>query len=91
MTRDLAELQYEAISRGYSHDFGCDDPLLDDLVIGDLRLIDSMSADGGTDPGDDATLYLIEGRGEKGYLMISNSFHVDPKKAAWLGALIAKS
>ncbi len=90
MARDLAELQYEAIARGYTHDFGADDPLLDDLTISDLRLIDSMSADGGTDPGDDVTIYLIEGRGEKGYLMISDSFHADPKKAAWLGALIAR-
>jgi hypothetical protein len=91
VTRDLAELQHEAIERGYAHDFGCDDQLLTDLTTSDLRLIDSISADGGTDPGDDVTIYLIEGREEKGYLMLSDSFHVDPKKAAWIGALIARN
>lgn len=90
MTRDLAELQHEAIARGYTRDFGCDYRLLTDPATSDLRLIDSVSADGGTDPGDEVTIYLIEGRGEKGYLMLSDSFHVDPKKAAWIGALLAR-
>ena len=91
MMRDLAELQYKAIARGYTHDFGCDHRLRAELSTSDLRLIDSTSVDGGTDPGDDVTIYLIEGRGEKGYLMLSDSFHVDPKKAAWIGALIART
>jgi hypothetical protein len=91
MLRDLAELQHEAIIRGYAHDFGCDYRLLTDLITNDPRLIGSISVDGGTDPGDDVTIYLIEGREEKGYLMLSDSFHVDPKKAAWIGALIART
>ena len=91
MMRDLAELQHEAIARGYTRDFGCDHRLRADLGARGLRVIDSTSVDGGTDPGDDVTIYLIEGRGEKGYLMLSDSFHVDPKKAAWIGALIART
>jgi hypothetical protein len=89
MMRDLAELQHEAIARGYTRDFGCDHRLRADLGTSDLRLVDSTSVDGGTDPGDDVTIYLIEGRGEKGYLMLSDSFHVDPKKAAWIGAVLS--
>lgn len=91
MTRDLAELQHEAIARGYTHDFGSDYRLLTDLNTSDLRLIDSTYADGGTDPDDDVMTYLIEGRGEKAYLMLSDCFHVDPKEAAWIGALIASA
>jgi hypothetical protein len=90
MTLDVAELQHEAIARGYTRDFGSDYRLLKDLNTNDLRVIDSISADRGTDPGDDVTIYFIEGRGEKGYLMLSDSFHVDPKKAAWIGTLIAR-
>ena len=91
MTKDLAELQHEAMARGYTHDFGCDYRFLTEPTKSDLRLIDSTSADSGTDPGDDVTIYLIAGRREKGYLLLSDSFHVDPRKAAWLGALIAKT
>ena len=91
MMRDLAELQSEAIAQGYVYDFGSSNQLLTDFVATDLRLIDSISSDVGTDPGDDVTIYLIEGGGQKGYLMLSDSFHVDPKKAAWIETLLARA
>lgn len=88
MPRDLAELQGEVVARGFEHDFGSDHRV-PDLITGDLRLIDSVSFDLGTDPGDDVTMYLIEAGGQKGYLLLSDSFHVDPRKAALLEALLA--
>ncbi len=91
MMRDLAELQDEVIARGYTRNFGSNHKLLPETITSELRLVESISLDGGTDPGDDVTMYLIEARGEKGYLMLSDSFHADPKKAAFIGALLAKS
>jgi hypothetical protein len=44
--------------------------------------------DGGTDPGDDVTMYLIEARHEKGYLLLSDSFHNNPKKTAFINSLL---
>ncbi len=91
MARDLAELQDDVIARGYSHDFGSNHNVLSEIVTSDLHIVDSISFDGGTDPGDDVTMYLIEARSEKGYLIVSDSFHTDPIKAAFIGALLAQS
>ena len=90
MARDLAELQAEVIARGYTHDFGSSPKLLPEIITRDLRVVESISFDGGTDPGDDVTMYLIEAPSEKGYLILSDSFHIDPRKAAFIGALLAK-
>jgi len=58
----------------------------------ELRIVESVSLDNGTDPGDDVTLYLIESSaGLKGYLMLSDSFHADPEKAAFIDALLAQN
>ena len=61
-----------------------------EIVTRDVRVVDSISFDGGTDPGDDVTMYLIEAPSEKGYLIVSDSFHIDPRKAAFIDALLAK-
>ncbi len=90
MARDLAELQAEVIARGYTHDFGSSPKLVPEIITRDLRVVESISFDGGTDPGDDVTMYLIEAPSEKGYLILSDSFHIDPRKAAFIGALLAK-
>ena len=90
MARDLAELQAEVIARGYTHDFGSSAKLVPEIITRDLRVVESISFDGGTDPGDDVTMYLIEAPSEKGYLILSDSFHIDPRKAAFIGALLAK-
>lgn len=57
----------------------------------DARIVDSIPVDMGTDPGDDATVYLIEGRnGLKGYLILADPFHADPDKAAFIDRLLGK-
>ena len=91
MARDLAELQDEVIARGYTQNFGSSHTVLPDIVTRDLRIVDSIFFDGGTDPSDDVTMYLIEAPGEKGYLIVSDSFHTDPIKAAFIGALLTQS
>jgi hypothetical protein len=87
MAKDLAELQDDAIARGYTHDFGNDEwrPF---VSKSDLHVVGSVSLDGGTDPGDDVTMYLIEARHEKGYLLLSDSFHNNPKKTAFINSLL---
>ncbi len=86
MARDLAELQDEVIARGYTNDFGANR----ELATSDLRVVESISFDSGTDPGDDVTMYLIEAASEKGYLLLSDNFHADPRKAALIGELLTK-
>jgi hypothetical protein len=91
MARDLAELQDEVIARGYTHDFGSNHKLLPEIITSDLHIVDSISFDSGTDPGDDVTMYLIESRSKKGYLIVSDSFNTDPEKAAFVVALLTQS
>lgn len=91
MFRDLAELLDDVIARGYTRDFGSNLELLPQIDTSDLRVVDSITFDGGTDPGDDVTVYLIETRPEKGYMIISDSFHADPIKAAFIDTLLAQS
>ncbi len=91
MTKDLAEFQAQAIARGYTHDFGIDvKPGPADIAI-ELRIVEYVAFDGGTDPGDDVTMYLIQSTsGLKGYLILPDSFHTDPRKAALIDALLSK-
>ena len=98
MTRDLADLQAEVITRGYAHDFSDDvrslqiNETIESLGLDVLRVVEAISFDVGTDPGDDATMYLIESRrGQKGFLILSDNFHVDPQKAAFIDAVLANS
>ncbi len=91
MARDLAELLAEVIERVYTHDFGISHRSMPEIVTRDVRIVDSIFFDGGTDPGDDVTMYLIEAPSEKGYLIVPDSFHIDPRKAAFIDALFAKS
>lgn len=91
MARDLAELQQDVIALGYTHNFGNSYKALPETITSDLRVVDSFSFDGGTDPGDDVTMYLIDAPGEKGYLIVSDSFHTDPTKAAFIVAVLAQS
>ena len=98
MARDLADLQAEVIARGYAHDFSNDVRSLqikgthESPGLDELRVVDTTTFDAGTDPGDDVTIYLIESsRGHKGFLILSDSFHVDPRKAAFIDAVLANS
>jgi hypothetical protein len=88
MIRDLAELQNDVVARGFTRNFGASRQPLSAFVTGNLRIIDTISMDRGTDPGDDVTMYLIEAPDENGYLIVSDSFHTNPTKVAFLSALL---
>jgi hypothetical protein len=91
MAKDLADYQTEAIANGYTHDFGIDGRSAPSDIANELRVVEYVSFDSGTDPGDDVTMYLIESNsGRKGYLILSDSFHADPRKAAFIDALLSR-
>ncbi len=90
MANDLADFQAEAIARGYTHDFALDGRSAPADIAGELRVVECVTFDSGTDPGDEVTMYLIESTsGLKGYLILSDSFHTDPRKAAFIDVLLA--
>ncbi len=89
--KDLADFQVEVIARGYTHDFAIDSKSVAADITNELHIVESVSFDNGTDPGDDVTIYLIESRGgPHGYLILSDSFHADPRKAAFIDALLSR-
>ncbi len=89
--KDLADFQAEAIEGGYTHDFAVDAKSAPANIASELRIVETLTVDGGTDPGDDVTIYLIESRGGlHGYLILSDSFHTDPRKAAFIDALLSR-
>ena len=91
MANDLADFQSESIARGYTHDFAIDARSAAPDIVNELRVVEDRTFDTGTDPGDDVTLYLIESAGGlKGYLILSDSFHADPRKAVFIDALLTK-
>ena len=91
MAKGLADYQAEAIANGYTHNFGFDGRSTPLSIENELRVVEYVSFDSGTDPGDDVTMYLIESTsGLKGYLILSDSFHADPRKAAFIDALLSR-
>ena len=89
MANDLADFQAKAIARGYTHDFGFDGRSAPANIVNELHVVEYVTFDSGTDPGDDVTMYLIESQsGPQGYLILSDSFHTDPRKAAFIDALL---
>ncbi len=91
MAKDLADFQAEAIARGYTHDFSSDGRSAPADISSELQVVEYVTFDSGTDPGDDVTMYLIESTsGLKGYLILSDSFHTDPRKAAFIDALLTR-
>ncbi len=90
MANNLTDYQAEVIANGYTHDFGFDGRSAPANIANHLRVVDYVTFDSGTDPGDDATMYLIESTsGLKGYLILSDSFHADPRKAAFIDAILS--
>lgn len=94
---ELAELMIDAGRRGFTHNFGFDGRQLrcsehgECVAADDARIVDSLSVDMGTDPADDATIYLIESAsGIRGYLILADSFHADPQKAAFIDRLSSR-
>ena len=92
MAKDLADFQAEAIARGYTHNLAFfDGQSAHAVTTSELRIVEYVTFDSGTDPGDDVTIYLIESTsGLKGYLILSDSFHTDPRKAAFIDALLTR-
>ena len=89
--KDLANFQVEVIARGYKHDFAFDLRSAAADITNELRIAENVTFDCGTDPGDDVTMYMIESRsGPQGYLILSDSFHTDPRKAAFIDALLTQ-
>jgi hypothetical protein len=87
---NLADFQAESIARGYTRDFAFQASLAPKDIAGELRVVEYQTFDNGTDPGDDVTMYLIESTsGLKGYLILSDGFHADARKAAFLNTLLA--
>ena len=87
----MAELLANARKRGCTSNFAFKEDTLhcsesdEPIAPHDAWIVDSQAVDVGTDPGDDATIYLIETRsGRRGYLIVADSFHTDPKKAAFI-------
>ncbi len=90
MVNDLTDYQAEAIAHGYTHDFGFEGKSASADIANELRVVKQVTFDSGTDPGDDVTMYLIESTsGLKGYLILSDSFHADPRKAAFIDTLLS--
>ncbi len=91
MANNLADFQAEAIARGYTHDFAFEARSAAAANAEELRIVEYVTFDSGTDPGDDVSMYLIESTsGLKGYLVLSDSFHTDPRKAEFIDTLLAK-
>ena len=91
MAKDLADFQAEAIADGYTHNFAFHGRSAQADATSELSIVECLAFDSGTDPGDDVTMYLIESTsGPNGYLILSDSFHTDPRKAAFIDALLAK-
>lgn len=91
---DLADLLERARERGFTLNFSCHDDSLrcrdsgTTVAAKDAWIVGEESVDQGTDPGDDATIYLIETReGVRGYVIIGTSFHADPRDAAFIDRL----
>ncbi len=93
----LIDILDDARARGFSHNLAYDD---NELVCAELGkhydaansfIVDSKSADAGTDPGDDVTVYFIEtGEGDRGYIIVPASIYAEPAKAAFIDRLKTK-
>lgn len=93
----LADLQANAKEHGFEHHFIAEkDGVRSDgtgklYQAEELRLVHSNSTDQGTDPGDDATLFMIEAKdGTKGVMILADAFHADPQKAEIIDILRRK-
>ncbi len=92
--QDLTDALDEAKKRGYTNNFAYRADALhcrdtgEDFAEGQAWIADSISVDMGTDPGDDATVYLIDTDAERrGYIVIPASFYAEPGKAAFIDRL----
>lgn len=90
---DLSELLERAQARGYDNHFHVERGRFHDgltwLRSDQARLIDTVATDTGTDPGDDATVYLIKAEsGRRGFVILGDGPHVAPEVAAFVDQLL---
>lgn len=97
MYKDLAEAIEDAREKGYEHLFEVEENCMTckeldkEFPIDKLHIVSSYHFDQGTDPGDDASLYLIESNsGIKGYLVTSYTTYTNREKAEFLDKLLAE-
>lgn len=90
----LAKILRDAEARGFTRNLAWDSGRLrcsetdETIAEADAHIVDTIPVDMGTDPGDDATVYLIESAtGTRGYMILADSFHADPEKAAFIDRL----
>lgn len=95
---DLTDLLGRAKEDGYTRNFVCESGGLRCMDSGrtfsvnEARIVHSQSVDQGTDPGDDATLYLIEtDSGDKGFVIVGDAFHADARAVQVIDKLLKKS
>lgn len=94
MPKDIPEMMEEAEAKGFKHHFETQAKGLlcretnTAYDMGTIRVVETMHKDAGTDPGDEATLYLLEASdGERGMLLIGNPASLSPAERAVLEQL----
>lgn len=94
MPKDIPALMEEAEVKGFKHHFETQAKGLlcretnTAYEMGQITVVDTLFKDAGTDPGDEATLYLLEASdGERGMLLIGNPASLSPAERAVLEQL----
>ncbi|MGJ8560579.1 MAG: hypothetical protein ACSHX3_10110 [Litorimonas sp.] len=94
MPKDIPALLEDAAARGFTLNFETreDEVFCHETgqahALGAIRLIETLQKDAGTDPGDEATLFLLEAEnGDRGVLLIGNPAHLSAAERAVLDRL----
>lgn len=94
MPRDIPAMMEEAEAKGFRHQFETQARTLlcrdtnTAYELGTIKIIETLYKDAGTDPGDEATLYLLEAEdGVRGMLLIGNPASLSPAERAVLEQL----
>jgi hypothetical protein len=91
--QDIAESLWRLEQAGYREHFDIrDDKLVcptAEFDVEHLELVDTIAVDSGTDPGDDATIYVVRtDTGIRGYFVVPGSFHLDTERARMVDRLL---
>ncbi|GLQ25176.1 hypothetical protein GCM10007853_30500 [Algimonas ampicilliniresistens] len=94
MSKDIPALLEEAAERGFVKNFEIRETALfcretkRSYIDRAIRTVDIIQKDAGTDPGDEATLFLLEAEdGERGILLIGNPASLSAEERAILDSL----
>lgn len=92
--RDIPALMEDAEKKGFKHHFETQAKGLlcretnTAYAMGSIRVVETLHKDAGTDPGDEATLYLLEAEdGQRGMLLIGNPASLSAAERAVLEQL----